>query len=152
VNGVLTLISDITEYKQSEEKIRSLLLEKEILLKEIHHRIKNNMFVLRSLLSMQSESLDVPEAVRALKDAISRIESMEVLYDKLYLTENYQDVSIKDYLTQLVHEIIAIFPENKSIQIEMKIDDFIIGTKIIFPLGIMINELLTNAIITNVFP
>ena len=103
------------------------------------------MNIIRSLLSLQSESLDVPDVVNTFQDAIARIESMEILYDRLYKTESYQDVSIKDYLSQLIDEIFQMFPDRQNIEIKKKIKDFTIGTKIIFPLGIIINELLTNA-------
>ncbi len=144
-NRLIGIAQDITERKQVEKKIENLLQEKEILLKEVHHRIKNNMNVIRSLLSLQSNALDNPEAVTALQDAIGRIESMGVLYDKLYTTESYQDVSIKEYLPQLINEIFQMFPDRQNIKIKTKINDFIIGTKVIFPLGIIVNELLTNA-------
>ncbi len=104
------------------------------------------MTTIKSLLSLQSESLEITEAVTALQDAIGRIKSMGVLYDKLYTTERYSDVSIKEYLSQLIDEIYRIFPKRQSIKIEKRIDDFIIGTSVIFPLGIILNELLSNAL------
>jgi two-component sensor histidine kinase len=136
---------DITERKLGEKKIQSLLQEKEILLKEIHHRVKNNMNVIRNLLTMQSDIIDIPEASSAFQDAIARIESMRILYNKLYRTESYKDVSIKDYLELLIDEIFQLFPNMQNIKIEKQIENFVIGTKTIFPLGIIVNELITNA-------
>ncbi len=143
-NTVLYIASNITERKQAEQKVKNLLKEKEILLKEVHHRTKNNMTVIKSLLSMQIRSLKIPEAVSCFLDAISRIESMIKLYDKLYKTENYEEVTIKTYLYSLIDEIIQLFPNWKSIQINKQIEDFAIETKLIFPLGIILTELLTN--------
>ncbi len=134
------------EKKQAQDRIRiqNLLLEKEVILKEVHHRIKNNMHTIKSLLSIQSDLIKIPEVVVVFQDAIGRIESMGVLYDKLYKSENYHDVSIKTYFTELIDEIIGIFPQHKNIKIEKNIEDFIIHSKILFPLGIILNELLTN--------
>ena len=94
---------------------------------------------------MHSRSLEIPEAVTALQDAISRIESMGVLYDKMYTTESYEEVSIKEYLPQLINEITLMFPDRQNIKIETQVDDFTLGAQVIFPLGIIVNELLTNA-------
>ncbi len=135
---------DITERKQAEEEVKKLLKEKEMLLKEVHHRIKNNMNTISSLLSMQADEVNNPDLSGAFQDAISRIESMGVLYDKLYRSEKYEEVSIKEYLSYLTEEIIEIFPGNK-IKIEKHIDSFFVDTKIIFALGIIVNELITNA-------
>jgi len=82
--------------------------------------------------------------VAALDDTQSRIDSMLVLYDKLYCSENYNDLSVLDYLPSLIDEILANFPNNESVMIEKKFDDFIISVKILQPLGIIVNELLTN--------
>ncbi len=135
---------DITEQKLAEEKIKSLLEEKELLLKEVHHRIKNNMNTISSILSLQAGALTEPSAIRALNDAKNRVVSMAVLYDKLYRSENLREMSIKEYLPSLVDEIVANFPNSRSVKIEKKIDDFILDVKKLQPLGIIVNELLTN--------
>ena len=138
------LINEVEQRKRVEEQIQNLLNEKEMLLKEVHHRIKNNMNVIRSLLSMQADKLETPEAVTTFQDAIARIESMGILYDKLYRTENYKAVSVKDYLSQLIDEIMQIFPGRQSTQIKKQIDNFNLDPKRLFPIGIIVNELLTN--------
>ncbi len=144
--GILTVLIDVTERKRAEEKIQNLLKEKKLLLQEVHHRIKNNMNVIRGLLLMHAKSLDIPEAVSVLKDAIGRIESMEVLYDKLYRTENFRNVSSKAYFTQLIDEIHHLFPNRESVQIKTKFSkDDTINVGVLFPLGIIINELFTNS-------
>jgi PAS domain S-box-containing protein len=136
---------NITERKLAEESIQKLLAEKELLLREVHHRIKNNMNSIIGLLTIHSEKLDNPEAIAALQSAKSRVLSMLVLYDKLYRSQEFRTVSTSGYLASLVDEIIAIFPNKASVQIVKEIDEFILDTKKLFPLGILINELLTNA-------
>jgi PAS domain S-box-containing protein len=140
------ILYDITERKQAEAKIKALLLEKEILLKEVHHRIKNNMTTMMSLLSLQSKALKNPEAKASLLKAKEHMMSMAVLYDKLYRSENLQEMSLSDYLPRLIDEIVGIFPNKDIVKIEKKIDDIVLGVKVLSPLGIIVNELLTNAL------
>jgi PAS domain S-box-containing protein len=136
---------DITHRKLAEEKIKTLLDEKELLLREVHHRIKNNMLTITSLLFLQTESLQDSAAISALNDAVSRIQSMVVLYDKLYRSSNFNELSVLEYLSPLVDEIVNNFPNYQIVKIEKVIEDFILPTATLFPIGIMINELLTNA-------
>ena len=144
-NGISVFFQVTTERKRAEEKINTLLKEKELLLREVHHRIKNNMLTMMSLLTLHSKRLKDPQAVAALGDAKSRLQSMAVLYDKLYRTKNLQEMSIRDYLPALIDEIIGVFPNKASVKIETRIDDFMLGPEILSPLGIVVNELLTNA-------
>ncbi len=136
---------DITNRKLAEVKIKTLLDEKELLLREVHHRIKNNMLTITSLLFLQTESLQDQAAISALNDAVSRIQSMVVLYDKLYRSSNFNELSVLEYLSPLVDEIVNNFPNYQMVKIEKNIEDFILPTATLFPIGIMINELLTNA-------
>jgi len=142
---LLGISEDITERKAAEEKVKILLEEKELLLKEVHHRIKNNMLTIISLLFLQKESLSDSAAITALDDASSRIQSMLILYDKLYRSTDFKELSIPTYLPSLVDEIINNFPNSKRIKIEKNIEDFILPSSILFPIGIMVNEILTNA-------
>jgi PAS domain S-box-containing protein len=141
---VLGLMQDITERRQFEEKIKSLLAEKELILHEVHHRLKNNMNTVKSLLSLQAMSLKDPLAVSSLQDTISRVDSMVVLYDKLYCSANFREISLLVYLPPLIDEIVSNFPGSESVVIVKEIDDFVIDLKLLQPLGIIINELLTN--------
>lgn len=143
-NAILTAATDITERKASEERIQNLLKEKQILLREVHHRIKNNMSSIEGLLWLQSRRVENPETISALQDACSRIKSMQVLYDKLYRSDNFTEISSKDYLSTLISEVSRLFPNQKQVKIKKRIDDFVIDSKITFPLGIIINELITN--------
>lgn len=138
------VVSDITGRKLAEEKISSLLSEKELLLQEVHHRIKNNMSSIIGLLAMQEDTLKDPVAKDALQDTASRIRSMLVLYDKLYRSENFDTVSVKDYLSQLIDDIIGHFAITVPVSIEKNMIDFLFDIKRIQPLGIIVNEVLTN--------
>jgi len=124
--------------------IKNLLQEKETLLKEVHHRIKNNIGSIGSLLSLQLQSVSNPEAVSALQDAITRVQGMRILYDKLLISKDYLEVSIKEYTESLIDAIIDVFPESGNVTIDKQIADFNLNTKSVIPIGIIINELLTN--------
>jgi PAS domain S-box-containing protein len=142
----LAILRDITIRKKAEEEINNQLLEKDVVLKEVHHRMKNNFASIVSLLSMQASSLSNYGAVSALNDAIGRVKSFQILYEKLLLSENYIVTSIKEYLENLIDEIVSLclFPENLEISIEKNIDDFQLEPKRLVSFGIIVNELLTN--------
>ncbi|PKL15727.1 MAG: hypothetical protein CVV49_19935 [Spirochaetae bacterium HGW-Spirochaetae-5] len=144
LNLMMDAVWKIVQRKQSEDEVLNLLSEKELLLKEVHHRIKNNMSTISNLLRIQGEDQDNPEIKKLLFDAEGRVLSMMVLYDKLYRSADFEKMSIADYLPALVDEILANFPERMSVTIEKQIDDFILDVKILQSLGVIINELLTN--------
>lgn len=138
------LVREVESRKKAEETTSALLQEKEVILKEVHHRIKNNMMTMIGLLSLQSDKVKSTEAINALQDAGNRIQSMLVLYNKLYDTSDFQNISIKIYLQTLIEEVIDNFPQKEKVKIETNIDDFTLDTKSVFNLGIIINELITN--------
>ena len=143
--GAIEAIRDITDRKRAEDEIKKLLKEKDLILKEVHHRIKNNMNTVYALLAIQANSLDNSILKNILLDAAGRIQSMRVLYDKLYFSETNCAVSIRDYFPALIDEIISIFPQKEWVSIETQIDDILLNAKTLSPLGIIINELITNA-------
>jgi PAS domain S-box-containing protein len=142
--GVLGIGRDITERRGAEERVKNLLMEKELLLKEVHHRIKNNMNTIKGLLTLQLNAEENPSAASSLRDAESRVQSMIMLYDRLYCTENFRELSVKDYLHSLAEEIVGSFPNSGIVRIQAEIDDFVLNMQTLSPLGIIINELLTN--------
>ncbi|MFH2107209.1 MAG: histidine kinase dimerization/phosphoacceptor domain -containing protein [Chrysiogenia bacterium] len=128
-----------------QEELNRQLAEKEVLLKEVHHRIKNNIASIGGLISLRLQSITNPEAINVLRDASSRVDSMRILYDKLLVTEGYHDISVKNYLDGLIDTVVAIFPDQAKVTVKKDIADFQLDTKSLFPLGIIINELLTNS-------
>lgn len=140
----VAFLRDITGRKLTELKIQKLLAEKELLLQEVHHRIKNNMNTIKGLLTLQLSAEENPSAAESLRDAESRVQSMIMLYDRLYSTDNFRELSIKTYLEPLTLEIVGSFPNNRIVTVETVIDDFILNVNLLTPLGIIVNELLTN--------
>jgi PAS domain S-box-containing protein len=135
---------DISERKWAEMEITRQLAEKEILLKEVHHRIKNNIASIGGLISLHLQSITNPEAIAVLQDAMGRVNSMRILYDKLLLTENYKEISVKNYIESIADTVIALFPGKAKVTLDKQIADFHLDSKRLFPLGAILNELLTN--------
>ncbi|MBN2279829.1 MAG: PAS domain S-box protein [Candidatus Marinimicrobia bacterium] len=144
-NSIASMI-DISDRKKAENENRQLLIEKELILKEVHHRIKNNLAMVKSLLNIQINSLNANNVESALVDATERIDSIIVLYDKLFQSRDYQKVKAKSYFIELINDILKIFPIKENLDIDLFIDDIEMDTKLLSSLGIITNELLTNTI------
>jgi len=141
---IISVTHDITLRKLSENRIAALLAEKELLLKEVHHRIKNNMTTIKGLLSLQAQTLADSSAVRALEDAENRVQSMALLYDVLYRAPDFGEISLARYLPSLIDEIMSNCGNGTAVRTEKRIDDIVLNVEIIQPLGIILNELLSN--------
>ena len=130
-----------------EEKIRASLKEKEVLLKEIHHRVKNNLQIVSSLLYMQASRTEHPGAVSALKESRARIKSMALIHERLYQSPNLASVDMGDYTRNLVSDLRHFYrTEESSIDLTVKIDDILLGITEAIPCGLIINELVSNAL------
>ncbi len=137
------ILKDGTERKIAQGKILDLLREKELILKEIHHRIKNNMNTIYGLLSLQAKNMENTEAKVVLMDAAGRVQSMLHLYNKIYKSENITAFTVKEYLPALINEIVGIFSQKVLVSFEM--EDIILNVTVLSPLGIILNELITNS-------
>ncbi len=149
LEGLIFVAEDQRPLKQIEvlnAKHETLLNEKKVLLAEVHHRIKNNMATIRAILNLQASASDNPEAAAAIGDAENRVLSMAVLYDKLYRADSYRRLSCDSYLSPLVDEILQNMPVGADIRVEKKLGDFDLPADALLPLGIIINELITNAL------
>lgn len=143
-DNLLIALVDITQQKKAEAYSRTLLEEKQVLLREVHHRIKNNMNIINAFLSLQASMCSSPEAVSALEEASSRVIGMMLIYDKLYRSEAFSSLSARAYLADLLDAIVAQF-SSSTICVEHDIEEIMLASTILFPLGIIINELVTNA-------
>ena len=138
---------DVTERKRAEERIRKALSEKEILLRELYHRTKNNMSVIIALLGMQSRYFDDPRLREAFSEAQGRIRSMALVHQKLYEASDLSHVSLKDYIIDLMQLLLAshdISAEQVDLVTDMDDVPVLIDTAI--PCGLVVNELLSNSL------
>ncbi|MBN1496683.1 MAG: PAS domain S-box protein [Spirochaetes bacterium] len=144
---LLAVVRDITQRKEAEKALNESLQEKIVLIREIHHRVKNNMQVISSLLNMQADSVAQPDANQALKDAVGRIHSMASIHEKIYSTENFSKVDMSSYIEELSSDLAALHSGNdRNVQINHRMESVFLGVDLAIPCGLLINEILTNAI------
>ncbi len=142
---VTSLGVDLTERREREERITKLLREKELVLRESHHRIKNNMELIRSLLSIRADEQSEP-CRSVLEDMADKARSMMLLYTKLYQTEYSFELDLREWLPGFIEEIVAAGRGEERIEQEVKIDRVIVPAKKLAPLGLIVGELITNSI------
>jgi len=143
--AMLYFISDITERKRAEELLKTGLAEKEILLKEIHHRVKNNMQVISSLLSLQVDTLDDPAVRDALRASQNRVKSMALIHEHLYQSKNLSKIDFSEYTVSLVRTIMNMYPAGR-VKTEVSVHDIHLDIDRAIPCGLIINELVTNCV------
>ena len=143
--GLSCFVLNITERKRAELQITQLLKEKDLILREVHHRVKNNMSTVSSLLNIRARLPENAEARTILNDAVASIHSMMVLYDRLYRSSTFDKVSFKGYLSSLLGGIVDIFPRQLPVAVETSLDEVELDAGIASNLGIITNELVTNS-------
>lgn len=137
---------DITERKRAEEKLKSNLREKEVLLAEIHHRVKNNLAVITGLLELQALNSENEDAHKVLKDSQMRVNSIALVHELLYQSDDFSQVDIPNYLKDLTR-VISNSLERRAIpvQIEFDLDQIELEITQAIPCGLILNEILTNS-------
>ncbi|TGL88601.1 PAS domain S-box protein [Leptospira congkakensis] len=141
---LFSIVHDVTERKTAEEKVKSLLSEKELILREVHHRIKNNMTILYNLLDLQAGSEKNVVVKNSLKDATSRIKTMALLYDKLYSGKGFRESALNEYLIPLSEQVISLF--SYPVKLNTEITNQELSAEQLQAIGIITNELLTNSL------
>ncbi len=138
---------DISDRKRAEEKVRRSLKEKEVLLSEIHHRVKNNLAVITGLLELQVYNTEDLSTQKALKDSQARINSMALIHEKLYQSENLSRIQFDTYIQQLIKEISAShIPKSRPVDFDIQADPVPLTITQAIPCGLLLNELVTNAL------
>ncbi len=141
------LMREIEERKKIEEKMNQSLKEKDILLKEIHHRVKNNMQIISSMLLLQSRYSDDEKLKTILLESQNRIETMALVHEKLYQSENLADINFKSYVDSLLKNILTLFNRRSSVIYNINCnDDTLLNINTAIPLGLLLSELITNSV------
>lgn len=144
---LLVVFHDITERKRNEESLKTSLLEKETLLRELYHRTKNNMQVICSLLSLKTLGTDDEKLKTAFKEMESRIHSMALVHQKLYSSKNLSNINLKEYVHDLADLLLKSYKTSPDrISLIRNIDEINISIDIAVPFGLVINELISNAL------
>ncbi len=144
ITGAVAIVRDITELKQVEEQLRQAVADKETLLREVHHRVKNNLQMLCDLLFLQAETLDDREAKGALEDAYGRVFAIARLHEQLYQSMQHGRIRLADYLTRLAGGFASLYPA-VPVHIDAPPDVHLDVDRAIHT-GLIVNELVTNAL------
>lgn len=145
--GFSGIIRDVTERKKAEEQIHASLLEKEVLLREIHHRVKNNMQIISSLLKLQVQFVKDKSDIELFKDTQNRIMSMSLIHEKLYKSKDLTKINLEEYIKDLVNKLFLSYEVNRNrIAMSADIEDISLGVDTVIPCGLIINELVTNSL------
>jgi len=147
VRGTVCAAKDISERKQAEEQIKNSLEEKEVLLKEIHHRVKNNLQVISSLLYLQAENVQDRETLEALKDSRNRVKSMALIHEKLYRSKDLAHIDFAEYIRNLTGFLSTSYSDKaKTVTIQANINGISLDINTAIPCGLIINELVSNSL------
>ncbi len=145
--GFNAIILDITGRKQAEEQIRSSLAEKEVLLKEIHHRVKNNFQIIISLINLQSNTIKDPVLLKMFNDSTNRIRAMALVHEKLYRSEDMTKIDFASYIKTISEELHGSYTTGANRpQLIIETEEIQLGIDQSIPCGLIVNELITNAL------
>jgi two-component sensor histidine kinase len=140
-------IQNITERKQSDEQVKTSLREKEVLLKEIHHRVKNNLQVISSLLRLQSGYVKDENAKELFRESQNRVRSMALIHQKLYQSEDLARIDFNEYLLSLLAMLFRSYGTHSgTVNLEIHIDPVFLDIDTAIPVGLLVNELVTNSL------
>ncbi|EPR35659.1 signal transduction histidine kinase [Alkalidesulfovibrio alkalitolerans DSM 16529] len=140
-----SILSDITERREAEERLRASLTEKDVLLKEIHHRVKNNLQIISSLLYLQTLSLKDEEAQTAFQESQNRIATMALVHEELYRSKDFSRVDLREYAHKLVARVLQGIG-NGRVRVEHATQELRLPLQTAIPCGLVLNELVTNAV------
>jgi len=139
-------VTDITERKQAEDKIRAALEEKEALLREVHHRVKNNLQAMVSLLELQAAQVHDAGTVQFLKELEEQARTMSLVYERLYQSESLAHIDMASYLQELAFNALQAFGGGHAIQMGLNVVPVSLSMELAMPCGLIVNELVTNAL------
>ncbi len=135
---IFSIVHDITERKKAEK-------EKDTLLQEIHHRVKNNMQVISSLLNLQARNIKDERLLTIFEDCRNRIKAMALVHEELYQSKNLSEIDVKHYLAALLHGLSSSLRKNADIRLKATVDDMFFNIDTAIPCGMIITELVTNS-------
>jgi PAS domain S-box-containing protein len=145
-SGALGMLSDITHRKQMEAQIKDSLEEKEILLKEIHHRVKNNLAVISSLLELQSQYIKDKEDQELFRESQTRAKSMALIHELLYQSIDLKSIDFSEYMRTLINELFRTYLVDPGlVKLDMDLENVKLDINTSIPLGLIVNELVSNS-------
>jgi PAS domain S-box-containing protein len=147
LRGFAKIMRDITVSKQYEEDLRRSVDEKSMLVREIHHRVKNNLQVIVSLLSLQANQINNPELLAAFEETEARVRAIAHIHERLYASEDLAEVEFGAYLTQLSKELLSLYATvPNTVALTLNVQDMVLRIEQAIPLGLIANELIINSL------
>jgi two-component sensor histidine kinase/ABC-type amino acid transport substrate-binding protein len=142
----LVIVRDITARARAERKLRDSLAEKEVLIKEVHHRVKNNLQVISSLIQLQSATLHDERDVALLEEMQQRIKSMALIHERLYRSDDLSSIDCAEYVKSVVADLqIAYLEVSGGVRVRLDLDSFPCSMDVAVPIGLVVNELVSNS-------
>jgi PAS domain S-box-containing protein len=147
VTKIITIIKDITDRKKAEGKIKQSLREKEALLREIHHRVKNNLQIISSLLKLQAGRVNDDYVKKVYQESNNRITAMALVHEILYQSEDLAEIDLNQYIIHIAKNILKVFGTyNKHIDFKTEGDMINLGINQAVPIGLVLNEIISNSL------
>lgn len=147
VKGSVHVARDISKRIEMENELKKALEDKDVLMKEIHHRVKNNLMIMSSLLNLQSQYIEDEKTLTVFQDSQNRAKTMAMIHQKLYQSTDLKNIDFGDYIrnltTELYQSMVMVFD---NIKLEFNVEDIKVDLNMVVPLGLIVNELVTNSI------
>ncbi len=140
------VLQDNTIIKENEITMENSLKEKEALLGEIHHRVKNNIALISGIIELQANEIENENIRKHFLEIQNRISAISYIHEKLYQSNNFAKIDLKEYIEELVNSIIKFFSKNEDIKINYDLDSIYVTTKHALPIALIVNELVTNSL------
>jgi two-component sensor histidine kinase len=137
---------DLTDRKQAEAQIKQSLEEKEVLLKEVHHRVKNNLQIISSILNLQSSTIADKQTLDLLKNSQDRIRSMSLIHELLYQTKDFSTINFSEYIRSIATNLFQSYNQNRLVNLVLELEPVFLDLDSAIPCGLIINELITNSL------
>jgi len=147
MKGIIEYVRDITERKKAEDRLQGSLREKDVLLREVHHRVKNNMQVISSLLNLQSRHVQDPQVLEMFKESQRRIRSMALIHERLYQSSDFSHIEFAKYLRNLATHLFHSYQVDASrVKLKIEAEEVHLNINTAIPCGLIVNELVSNAL------
>jgi two-component sensor histidine kinase len=147
ISYIISLSLEASERDKAQKQIVNSLEEKNVLLREIHHRVKNNMQIISSLLSLQSRTIENAEMREVFHESQNRVKSMSMIHEQLYQTDNLSKIDFKIYINGLLKNLFQLYSSSlKEIKWEVDVNDVKLNIETSIPCGLIINELISNSL------
>lgn len=145
-------MTNIDSVKVAEENLRTSLQDKELLLRELHHRVKNNIQIISSLLSLQSQHIKDDRDLKIFESSPNRIKTMALIHEEIYSSQNFTHINLHDYLRNITKEVLTFhIGDPRRVKLTFKVEDVKMELETAIPLGLLVNKIVANSVV-HAFP